>query len=170
MLAQDWMAQHRFATPVWPLAAMAVTLSAANLLADAPSRTRVLATAAGLVALVPTVLGWAQAATEFRRQPTVPMCFVAQNVGQATNRYADVLGVRDGTLLAVDGGGTALSSRLRFVDLSGLADAAVARFWQREDMAGLPPSTAGSEVHSRTRPSSCQRRRAAANSGSRAVK
>ena len=50
---------------------------------------------------------------------------------------ADRLGIDDGSLLAVDGGGTALTSRLRFVDLSGLADARIARYWSDNDMAGL---------------------------------
>ncbi len=45
--------------------------------------------------------------------------------------------MRDGSLLAVDGGGTSLTSRLKFVDLSGLAEQRIAGAWQRNDMAGL---------------------------------
>lgn len=65
------------------------------------------------------------------------MCFVAQSVGQRINGYAAILGIRDGSLLAVDGGGTSLTTRLRFIDLSGLGDARIARLWSADDMAGL---------------------------------
>ena len=36
ILRPDWMAQHRFATVVWPLAAIAVTLSAFHVLGGPP--------------------------------------------------------------------------------------------------------------------------------------
>jgi hypothetical protein len=65
--------------------------------------------------------------------PTVPR----RTTGYNFNGYADILGVREGTLLAVDGGGTSLTSRLRYIDLSGLADRRIARFWQTDDMSGL---------------------------------
>jgi hypothetical protein len=65
--------------------------------------------------------------------PTVPR----RTSGYNFNGYADILGVREGTLLAVDGGGTSLTSRLRYIDLSGLADRRIARFWQTDDMSGL---------------------------------
>ena len=39
--------------------------------------------------------------------------------------------------LSTQGGGTSLTSRLKFVDQSGLAERRIAGFWQRNDMAGL---------------------------------
>ena len=76
-------------------------------------------------------------ARAFQRSPTAGLCDIAQNTGYIFNGYADILGVRDGSLLAVDGGGTSLTSRLRFVDLSGLAERRIAVAWQRKDMTGL---------------------------------
>jgi len=73
----------------------------------------------------------------FQKNPSAGLCDIAQNTGYLFNGFADILGVRDGSLLAVDGGGTSLTSRLRFVDLSGLAERRIAGFWQRDDMAGL---------------------------------
>jgi len=61
----------------------------------------------------------------------------AQNTGYLFNGYADLLGVDHGSLLAVDGGGTSLTTRLRFVDLSGLADRRIAQLWDDDDMPGL---------------------------------
>ena len=84
-----------------------------------------------------TLNGFISAARDFQRTPTAGLCDIAQNTGYLFNGYADILGVRDGSLLAVDGGGTSLTSRLRFVDLSGLAERRIAGAWQRNDMAGL---------------------------------
>ena len=136
-LQADWMAQYRFATPVWPLAAIVVAVAAAHVLQHSTTRTRVIAAALGTVAAISSVAGYAAAENAFRIAPTTSICDIAQNTGYTFNGYADVLGIRDGSLLAVDGGGTSLTSRLRFVDLSGLADRRIARFWQDDDMTGL---------------------------------
>jgi hypothetical protein len=137
VLQPDWMAQYRFATPVWPLAALMVTLAAAQVIGNFSARGRwVACTTAALVAAL-TLSGFFSAARSFQRNPSAGLCDIAQNTGYLFNGYADILGVRDGSLLAVDGGGTSLTSRLRFVDLSGLAERRIAGFWQRNDMAGL---------------------------------
>ena len=136
-LQSDWMAQYRFATPLWPLAAVAVTLSGAHVLRDASARSRLIACGLATVAAVSTASGFLLSENAFRAEPTVGVCNVAQNTGYAFNGYADILSVRDGSLLAVDGGGTSLTTRLRFIDLSGLADRRIARYWQDDDMVGL---------------------------------
>jgi hypothetical protein len=137
VLAADWMGQYRFATPVWPLAALVTVLALGAVLADVRARTRAVAltmiTAAGLL----TAVGWIGAAGGFRQRATLSVCEVALTSGYAVNSIADVLGIRDGSFLGVDAGGTALASRLRFVDLAGLTDARIARFWSDGDMAGL---------------------------------
>ena len=137
VLAPDWMPQYRFATPIWPLGVLATTLAAAALWGGATWRHRRLLAAVAVPVLLLSVLSWSDRAAAFRAEPTDPMCGIALNTGLTINTYADLLGVREGTLLAVDGGGTALTSRLRFVDLAGLADRAIARYWQDNDMAGL---------------------------------
>ncbi len=137
ILRPDWMMQHRFATAVWPLAAITVTLSAFHVLRGASTRRRLVATTLATAAAGLTLTGFWHHATAFRSDPTVGMCAVAQNTGYWVNGYADILGVKDGTLLTPDGGGSSLTSRLHLVDLSGLADARIARFWQDDDMSGL---------------------------------
>lgn len=136
-LATDWMAQHRFATPVWPLTALVIAVAAVDGLADASTRRRLVAAAAAIVATVLSMAGFSAQARSFRAEPTAPLCIIAQNTGYLLNGYADILEVNDGAVLAVDGGGSSLTSRLRFVDLSGLADRRIARFWQNDDPAGL---------------------------------
>lgn len=136
LLAPDWMALFRFATPVWPLAALVLGVATSHLLAGAGRRRRTAAVGLALVALV-SAGSWIPIAQEFRRAPTVPLCAVAMTYGYAVNAVADDLGVRQGSLLGVDAGGTALTSRLRFVDFAGLTDAAIARYWSGNDMVGL---------------------------------
>ncbi|MDI2129834.1 hypothetical protein [Yinghuangia seranimata] len=138
VLQPDWMAQWRFATPVWPLAALVVTVAASHVLGRGRRLFRVLAVAAvaGAVALSGTL--FASAASDFRKDPTFPMCWVADRYGHEFNELADLAEV-DGhaTLLVPDMGGTALTSRLRLVDYAGLADAEIARYYRDRDMTGL---------------------------------
>jgi hypothetical protein len=137
VLEPDWMGQLRFATPVWPLGALAGMSAAASVAPVLAPRARaigaLLAVGAALVSGL-TLVGSARA---FRAAPTAPLCLVAENTGRAINAYADVVGARDAVLLAPDIGGAALVSDLRVVDVAGLADRRIARFWRTEDMAGL---------------------------------
>jgi hypothetical protein len=137
VLVPDWMEQARFATPIWPLGAFATTVAGAALWGGATRRHRRLLAAVTAPVLLLSVHGWSDRAAQFRAEPTVTVCAIALNTGLTINTYADVLGVRHGSVLAVDAGGTALTSRLRFVDLAGLADRTIARHWQDDDMAGL---------------------------------
>ena len=137
VLQPDWMEQHRFATPVWPLAALTVALAATQALNGLSTRGRWAACTVTAVVAALTLNGFFSAARSFQKAPTAGLCDIALNTGFIFNGYADILGVRDGSLLAVDGGGTSLTTRLRFVDLSGLANRRIAGQWQRHDMAGL---------------------------------
>jgi hypothetical protein len=137
LLQPDWMAQYRFATPVWPLAAITIALTVAHIAPKLSARGRIIGTVLATLAVISSLITFWLSDREFRAEPTVGVCNVAQNTGYNFNGYADILGVREGTLLAVDGGGTSLTSRLRFIDLSGLADRRIARFWQTDDMSGL---------------------------------
>jgi hypothetical protein len=137
VLAPDWMEQARFATPIWPLGALVTSIAGAALWGGATRRHRRLLATAAVPVLLLSAVGWTDRAASFRAAPTVTVCAIAMNTGLTVNTYADLLGVRDGSLLAVDAGGTALTSRLRFVDLAGLADRTIARHWQDDDMPGL---------------------------------
>lgn len=137
LLQFDWMAQHRFATPFWPLATTAITVAAADLLRDSSTRSRIAAGAVAVLAATLSLALFSSLADGFRRAPTVGVCNIALNTGYAINGYADMLKVADGSLLAVDGGGSSLTTRLRFVDLSGLADKRIAHYWEDDDMSGL---------------------------------
>ncbi len=137
VLVADWMAQYRFATPVWPLMALAFALSLAEVFGTGSPQARLATCGAVAVVAVATLSSWHQQAEDFRITPTVSVCYVARSTGYTFNIYADRLDIDGGTLLAVDGGGTSLTSGLEFIDLSGLGDETIAGFWRDDDMAGL---------------------------------
>ncbi|WP_197377117.1 hypothetical protein [Mycolicibacterium baixiangningiae] len=137
VLETDWMAQYRFATPIWPLASLTVAVAASDVLRGISARRMAVAIAVGALATAQSLAQFGTYADQFRTQPTVGICSIALNTGYQMNGYADIFGLDDGTLLAVDGGGSSLTSRLRFIDFAGLADAQIAGYWQRDDMAGL---------------------------------
>jgi hypothetical protein len=137
VLQEDWMAQYRFATPIWLLTAALIALAVDRVLPTLATRGRAITTAILVIAGIVTTANWADAVKAFRRLPTVPMCWVAVTAGTTINDYASILGLRSGTLLVPDVGGTALTSTLRIVDLAGLADARIADYWATNNMTGL---------------------------------
>ncbi|MHA6629049.1 hypothetical protein ACU61A_26740 [Pseudonocardia sichuanensis] len=137
VLEPDWMGQLRFATPVWPLAALAGMTAAVVVAPVLSMRARVVGAVLAVGAALVSGLALVDSARAFRAAPTAPLCLVAQNTGNAINAYADVVDVPDAVLLAPDIGGAALVSGLRVVDVAGLADRRIARFWGNGDMAGL---------------------------------
>ncbi|QFU85352.1 hypothetical protein [Amycolatopsis sp. YIM 10] len=120
----------RFATPFWPIAALLVVFVFAEATAFTRGLRRLAVIAVVVLAALPTVAAFAESTRKHVEAPIVPACLVADRYGRVFNGYADVLGIRDGTLLVPDVGGTALTSRLRVVDLVGLTHARIA------DLAG----------------------------------
>lgn len=139
VLNPDWMAQYRFATPVWALGTLAGWLGVDGVL-SARGKIGIRAAVAGglIVALAMSAEGWRQDARAFRASPTIPMCYVADRYGRVINGYGDILRLPSAsTVLLPDIGGTALVSQYRIMDLAGLADARIAGYYDRHDMAAL---------------------------------
>jgi hypothetical protein len=130
-LEPDWMGELRFAAPLWPATLLLGVVAVVAL--RRPVGFGVLAVA--VVATVAT--SWAPSAAAFRASPTVPACLVAQIDGREINAYADIAGIRDGTFVVPDVGGAALVGRMHVVDLLGLTDRVIARYWAVADMAAL---------------------------------
>ncbi|WP_254205978.1 hypothetical protein [Nocardia alni] len=126
VLEPDWMAQFRFATPVWALTAIAVMISAAQALSRLRTWGRVLIALILVGVLIPSGVALAGSAETYRTNSDVPLCWIAIRFGRYFNGYADILDLRQGTLLAPDMGGSSLTSRLRLVDLAGLTDSRIA--------------------------------------------
>ncbi|TQM36138.1 hypothetical protein [Pseudonocardia cypriaca] len=137
VLAPDWMGQLRFATPVWPLGALAAVVAATLVAPHFAARGRIVVAVLAVGAAAISGLAFLDGVRAFRAAPTAPLCLVAQNTGRTINSYADLVRVTDPVLAAPDIGGAALVSNLRLVDIVGLADRRVAEFWATGDIAGL---------------------------------
>ncbi|MEV6279698.1 hypothetical protein [Nocardia sp. NPDC051832] len=137
VLQPDWMAQFRFATPVWALAAFVVVISAAELLSRLRTRGRVLVALTLVGALIPSGVALADAAKSYRADSDVPLCWIALRFGGFVNGYADIIGLQQGSLLAPDMGGSSLTSRLRLIDMAGLTEARIADIYAGKDTVSL---------------------------------
>jgi hypothetical protein len=137
VLAPDWMGQLRFATPVWPLGALAAVVAAVLVVPQFAVRARVVVAVLAVGAAAVSGLVFVDGLRAFRAAPTAPLCLVAQNTGWTINSYAGVVDIPDPVLAAPDIGGAALVSKLRVVDVVGLADPRIAQFWAAGDIAGL---------------------------------
>jgi hypothetical protein len=138
VLQPDWMNQYRFATPIWALGSLTVTVCAYQVLASTSVRTRAVCCLGIVAALGMSLTLLKQDEAAFRAAPTVPLCFVADSAGRATNELADVLHLGDdATYLGPDLGGSSLTLRLRIVDLAGLTDARIADYRADDDLRGL---------------------------------
>ncbi|QYN35904.1 hypothetical protein K1T35_00600 [Pseudonocardia sp. DSM 110487] len=137
VLAPDWMGQLRFATPVWPLAALAGVVAAVVVAPQFVARARIAVVVLAMIAAAVSGLAFVDGLRAFRAAPTAPLCLVAQNTGWTINSYAEIVDVPDPVLAAPDIGGAALVSNLRVVDIVGLADRRIAQFWAVGDIAGL---------------------------------
>lgn len=128
LLPHDWMPEFRFATPFFPfLYAYGVALAAS--LGDRlpEERRRLPALAGGLAAVGLSLALFAPRTVLFAAAPTVPFEEVIWKFGLRYNHFADVLGLRQASILLPDVGGTLWTSRLRVYDLAGLIDPVIAR-------------------------------------------
>ncbi|GAA3541373.1 hypothetical protein GCM10022222_26250 [Amycolatopsis ultiminotia] len=137
VLIPDWMAQHRFATPVWVLGALAGTLAFGELLRTVRVRWRAVATVVVVAAAIPSLVGFTQHDEEFVKSPTVPACLIADRFGRGFNTYADMLGLPHASLLLPDLGGSSMTSRLELIDMAGLVNAPIADLTHDENIVGL---------------------------------
>ncbi|PRX49516.1 hypothetical protein B0I33_103553 [Prauserella shujinwangii] len=137
VLESDWMEQYRFATPVWVLGALVGSLAVADVFRHSRPRRRAWLAAGLVVAALPSGAAYAESAEEFRANPNISACYVADRLGRNFNAYADILGLREASLLLPDLGGSALTTRLHLVDMAGLGEPRIAEFIRNGDMAGL---------------------------------
>lgn len=86
VLAEDWMGVYRFATPVWPLAALAATVAGMAVLARVSVRARILVALLAAAACLLSGLTWLDGIRTFRATPTISMCAGGQGMGVSRTR------------------------------------------------------------------------------------
>ncbi|MGW4588330.1 hypothetical protein [Amycolatopsis thermoflava] len=129
--------EFRFATPLWTMAALVAALAVVEVMRALSVRWRAVLAVVLVAAAVPSAPALADSGRGFASGPVVPLCQIAERYGRLFNGYADTIGLREGSVLLPDVGGTALTSRLRVVDSVGLADAHIADLVSTGDFPGL---------------------------------
>jgi hypothetical protein len=130
LLPYDWMGEYRFATPFhlfffpW---AVSVAASLGEMIPGAPERRRLPVAVAVLLTVGWSLSVFIPRSILFAAAPTLPFTQVEEDFGRRYNHFADLLGVRNGSILLPDIGGTLWASRLRVYDLAGLIDPTIAR-------------------------------------------
>jgi hypothetical protein len=137
VMVGDWMYQHRFASPVWPLAVLAGTMSLAEILRRRAVWQRVGVLAVVVLAGIPSAIGFVNSANAFAKNPNITACLVADRFGRGFNTYADILGLQHASLLLPDLGGSSMTSRLELVDMAGLVNKPIADLVHDGDHQGL---------------------------------
>lgn len=129
--------EFRFATPLWTMVALVAALTAVEVMRALSVRWRSLLAAVLVLAAAPSAPALADSRRGFAAGPVVPLCQIVERYGRMFNGYADTIGLREGSVLLPDVGGTALTSRLRVIDSVGLADAHIADLVSAGDFAGF---------------------------------
>ncbi|HZC25531.1 MAG TPA: hypothetical protein VE287_00825 [Actinopolymorphaceae bacterium] len=127
---------YRYATPVWVAGSAVLGAALVHLLAQGRIWMRVVVAVVALAAAVLAYPNLSAAYLHFYAKTSVPLCFVAERSRQY-NTLADLLGVRAGSILLPDIGGTLMTSRLTVYDLAGLSDRSIADALARDDPRAL---------------------------------
>lgn len=135
LLPGDWMREYRFATPFYPFfyaGAGLLAVSVARELMPLPERRKVAGRLLAVAALGLAVALFLPRSRAYAADPALSFFLVEENNGRRFNRFADALGLREGSFLVPDIGGVLWSSRLRIYDLAGLTDRTVARTLKKD--------------------------------------
>lgn len=134
ILPRDWMEECRFATPFFPIfycfAAVVTDSFLKSLRLGPAARVWISVGLLCCVAALSGMLFWGRSLA-WSSKPSFPMSEVSTYFGRRFNVYAERLGVRDGSMLVPDAGGTLFYSKLKAHDLAGLTDRTIARTLQR---------------------------------------
>ncbi|MDN0197191.1 hypothetical protein [Streptomyces sp. S.PNR 29] len=136
-LKRDWMGLYRFATPVWALGIMAMSLTLVAVAERLRGHRRAVLGLTVGCALILSGAGQREPEAEFRAKPTLPMCLIVQRDGVIFNEYADRLDLAHGSVLLPSLGGTLLTSDLKVYDLAGLTEPRIADALAADDIPGL---------------------------------
>jgi len=138
ILPADWMGEYRFAT-----AFLIFFYSCLFIIGDAlvtrinwrNNTAAILLVSLTTIAAAFAMFSFAQRSLQFSRQPTISFNDVAVRYAAMFNKYADQLGIKDGSILLPDLGGMLFYSDLRVDDLAGLCDKTIARTLQKDQIS-----------------------------------
>ena len=135
LLPPDYMGLHRYATPFFLFFYLFLGVSfvrtAESYIGNSGTRKAVTAASAILLVLFSAFI-FMERSYKYSLGPSTPFSRIRQAYGVTINRYADMLEIEDGSLLAPDMGGTLYESDLRVYDLGMLCDRTIARTLNKE--------------------------------------
>jgi hypothetical protein len=147
LLPADWMREHRFATPFFPLyyawVFAVIDVSLTGVLIRRQGRLVGLVASALLLTSVPDFAGRARA---FATTTNISLFFVRAAFAERFDRYARMLRVPSASVLLPELGGMLLWSHARVYDLAGLCDREIAR------AVSTDPTSAHEYILGRARP------------------
>lgn len=129
LLPSDWMPEFRFATPFFLLFYI-FAYSTSEIVYKITKPQKYVSILVILLALFFTsnsMAAFFARSNNFAKSPTVPFTLVAELYADRFNEYAVKLGIKNGSILAPDIGGTLYYSHLKVYDLAGLTDKVIAR-------------------------------------------
>jgi len=129
VLPMDWMPELRFGTAFLLFFYLLLFMTGETLVNSFPGKIPVQLFAAlyMVVFLATCGVSFYERSTQFTINPTVPFSKIAQEYGIYFNKISQDMGVKNGSILLPDLGGTLYYSDLRVYDLAGLTDRVIAR-------------------------------------------
>jgi hypothetical protein len=131
ILPNDWMGEFRFATVAFPFTYLLCFRMARQAIATLPQirskRAFLIFLGSGL--LIGSVPFFAERSLAYADHPAASLDTVARKA-RRFNELADVLSVKNASLLAPDLGGELLWSKLRLIDVAGLCDRTLGRMYR----------------------------------------
>jgi tetratricopeptide (TPR) repeat protein len=122
----DWMREYRFGTLAAAFSIVAAVAAFAEIAGGAKPAFRRPVALAGAALAVSVAWQGVPRLARFAENPTVPYRDV-ERIARRMDAYADLLGLREGSVLLPDVGATLVDSRLTVYDLAGLCDPDVIR-------------------------------------------
>ena len=127
LMQADWMGEYRFATLATVFSLLAFVLSGFSLVAAAPGKWAHRSVAAAYFAATVLVgyTNYLPRLLQFAARPTTPFNDIARRYAFKFDAYADLLGLRNGSMFIADAGAPLYFSRLTIFDNAGLFEPAV---------------------------------------------
>jgi hypothetical protein len=135
IMPRDWMGEYRFAVPFFIFFYIYAVVLVKTAIADLNLAERCKTKMMGLIAVLaiagslPT-FAWRSSAWSIK--PIVPFDRIARQYGMGFNRCADVIDVKNGSVLLPDLGGMLYYSDLKVYDLAGLCDKTIAKTLRKD--------------------------------------
>lgn len=138
LLPIDWMGEFRFATPFFIFLYVFLWLIFMQTLQLTIRKEKIkqfFVLMAALYFILSSAVIYTSRSTAFSRDPSTSFKGIALRSGIRFNDYADLLHIKEASLLCADMGGTLYFSRHRVIDLAGLCDRKIAGLVHKDTQA-----------------------------------